>query len=216
MTDKPAGRPDLVPSKLTIADKEACIRLYFCADHYAGATGNVNSCPMCVRGYIKRRHGADVFEHTPVHIAPDYGLGPAVCGVKRPFTGATNPRRVTCPDCLIVDYFNQEGVTNPLDNWEPAPLPPKPEPAEPPHMGPQHEHDCDACIFLGSRSYAGQMHDLFFCPPNKFNERGNLIARRGPLGDYVSGMDFVDREPMLAVAAILALRGGHMSLTAVA
>lgn len=205
-----------VPSKLTPTQKHEVVSLYYCPLHYAGATGNVNSCPICVRGYIKRHHGADVFDHTPVHLAPEDDPDATVCGLPRPFVSTSYPRRVTCPDCLIVDYFNQEGVTNPLDNWEPAPLPPKPEPAEPLHAGPQHEHDCHACIFLGSRSYAGQMHDLFFCPPNKFNERGNLIARRGPLGDYVSGMDFVDREPMLAVAAILALRGGHMSLTAVA
>lgn len=196
-----------IPYRLTTEDKLATSRLYYCSNHLADATGNRHTCPACVRHDINVRHGS---LYKLVHLLSAGDLDATVCGIaKRPFVSTSKPSRVTCPDCLIVDYTNKHG--NPIDNWEPAPAP-KPEPAEPPHVGPQHEHDCEACIFLGSRSYAGQMHDLFWCPPNKFNERGNVIARRGPLGDYVSGMDFIDREPMLAVAAILALKAGHLSM----
>ncbi len=91
------------------------------------------------------------------------------------------------------------------------PLPPKPEPAVPPHVGPHWEHDCEACIYLGSRYGSGGQWDLYYCPPNKFNDLPNVVARRGEMGDYVSGMSFLDREPMLAVAAILALKQGHLA-----
>lgn len=95
----------------------------------------------------------------------------------------------------------------------PPPLPPKPEPAERPKYdrrnGPHWEHDCEACIFLGSRPHYDREYDLYFC--NAGNTR-NVIARHGIMGDYVSGMPFLDREPMLAVAAILALKAGHFTI----
>jgi hypothetical protein len=93
----------------------------------------------------------------------------------------------------------------------PPPLPPKPEPAEPPHVGPHWEHDCEACIYLGSMPHYDKQYDLYWCPPNKFNERGNVIARHGIMGDYVSGIDWIDREPMLAIAAVLAMKAGHLT-----
>lgn len=106
---------------------------------------------------------------------------------------------------------------NPLDaGWTSPPPAPKPEPAEPPHTGPHWEHDCELCIYLGSRSHCEWEYDLYVCPPNKFNDLPNLVARRGEMGDYVSGLSWVDREPMLAVAAILAMRQGHMSPSAIA
>lgn len=90
---------------------------------------------------------------------------------------------------------------------------PAPEPAERPkydrHNGPHWEHDCEACIFLGSRPHYDREYDLYFC--NAGNTR-NVIARHGIMGDYVSGMPFLDREPMLAVAAILALKAGHFTI----
>ena len=91
--------------------------------------------------------------------------------------------------------------------------PSKPKPAERPkydrHNGPHWEHDCDACIFLGSRPHYDREYDLYFC--NAGNTR-NVIARHGTMGDYLSGMSFLDREPMLAVAAILALKAGHFTI----
>lgn len=255
--------PKGVPSKLSTDQKEEVIRLYYCSLHYYGATGNVNTCPMCVRGYIKRHHGADVLDHTPVHLAPQDDPDNTTCGLARPFVSTSFPRRVTCPDCLIVDYFEQEGVTNPVDNWEPAPLPPKPEPgriigyhcathnfhctgkmalqlhvngtfgdcaagpvredaepsllppkpepAEPPHVGPHWEHDCESCIYLGSVPHCDRQYDLYWCPPEGADATGNIVARHGIMGDYVSGMNWILREPILATAAVMAMRQGHLS-----
>lgn len=90
-------------------------------------------------------------------------------------------------------------------------LPPKPEPAEPPHDGPHWRHDCDACIYLGSLPHYDKQYDLYWCPPNKFMEEGNLVARHGTMGDYVSGMSWLLREPILATAAIFAMREGHLA-----
>lgn len=41
----------------------------------------------------------------------------------------------------------------------------------------RHEHDCDACIFMGHF----EDNDLWFCPGDK-----SLISRYGPDGDYRS------------------------------
>lgn len=58
---------------------------------------------------------------------------------------------------------------------------------------PIHEHDCDECHFLGN--YEGEM-DLYY------HKRGDetVIARYGEMGDYMSGLYFVDRNPALAEA----------------
>jgi hypothetical protein len=202
--------PSPADSTLTLDQKLSAIRLYFCADHYPGGVGNKHTCPVCVRDNIGRRHGASAPMSGLIAVHLTESAGDSICGKSRPYVGTSERRRVTCPDCLIVDYTSAPG-NDPLDSWTPPPPSPKPEPAEPPHVGPHWEHDCETCIYLGTRYGSGRQWDLYFCPPNKFNERGNVIARRGPLGDYVSGMGFVDREPMLAVAAILAMKAGHLT-----
>ena len=212
-SNRPTPKSDIIPGALSLEHKEAAIRMCYCPDHWNGGNGTVYSCPVCVRSSIRARRGADALRLHPVHLVGKDDAGQddpdnTICGLVRPFASTPFHPRVTCPDCLIVDYMRSEGL---IDN-DPAPLPPKWEPAEPPHSGPKWEHDCPGCIYLGSRSHYEYEYDLYYCPPNKFSAKPNLVARRGVDGDYVSGLDWVEREPMLAVAAILALREGHLSL----
>jgi hypothetical protein len=45
---------------------------------------------------------------------------------------------------------------------------------------PFHEHDCDACIFLGRYKGASKV-DLYYCPDHE-----EFVARYGQVGDYYS------------------------------
>jgi hypothetical protein len=67
-------------------------------------------------------------------------------------------------------------------------------------LEPKHEHDCDACVYLGS----DQWYDYYFCP------RGDqtLIARYGPDGQYDSGMCFYGRNGSITEAGNRAIARG--------
>lgn len=202
---RPAGRSWLIPPELTAEHKEAAVRMCYCPDHWHMGNGTEFSCPVCVRQDIDKRHPEAITREIPIHLIPADQSGP-VCGGTW-VRGHIDHKEVTCPDCLIVDYMRTEG----LIGAEPEP------PAESIriHGGPHWEHDCDRCIFLGSRPGSGREWDLYWCPPNPLMSKGNVIARHGIMGDYVSGMEWIDREPMLAVAAILAMRTGHLSPSAI-
>jgi hypothetical protein len=49
-------------------------------------------------------------------------------------------------------------------------------------MDMRHEHDCACCTYLGQH----EQYDLHYCGRG----RPTVIARFGPDGDYLSGMDF--------------------------
>lgn len=149
----------------------------------------------------------------------------------------TDRTRVECPDCLIVGYIQRYVeapedpkvtskftepplVTSPYKevpvDWSRKPIAEVVAEAERRrearnHQSPHWEHDCDSCEYLGSRSHCDREYDLYYCPPSKFSKgKPNLIARHGLLGDYVSGLDWIDREPILALAFVLALRQGRI------
>jgi hypothetical protein len=64
---------------------------------------------------------------------------------------------------------------------------------------PRWEHDCVDCTWLGSLGDA----DLYACilgvGPDNLRIQ-TVIARYGPDGEYVSGLDFVNQNPRLAAA----------------
>ena len=45
---------------------------------------------------------------------------------------------------------------------------------------PFHEHDCDACVFLGKYDGASKV-DLYYCPAHE-----EFVARYGQMGEYYS------------------------------
>lgn len=53
-------------------------------------------------------------------------------------------------------------------------------------LEPRYPHNCGKCIFLGRH----EQWDLYHCA-NGINE--TVIARKGPDGDYMSGMRFAER-----------------------
>lgn len=59
-------------------------------------------------------------------------------------------------------------------------------------MRPVHEHDCDACQFLGHIDG----HDLYWHP----NTPTTYIARYGAGPDYTSGPGTSDYQPLLKIA----------------
>lgn len=63
---------------------------------------------------------------------------------------------------------------------------------------PKHEHDCDRCNFVGNYTHNGEELDLYHCVGGFDGE--TVIARYGEMGDYMSGLYFVDRNPALAEA----------------
>jgi hypothetical protein len=91
---------------------------------------------------------------------------------------------------------------------------------------PQFDHDCSACIFLGSVSYSKDSEeykksrykitdfDLYFCP----SELNLLIARYGSDGDYFDRDSYelddqvnIDKFPGLVEARKRAIELGHLS-----
>lgn len=62
----------------------------------------------------------------------------------------------------------------------------------PESMVPHHQHDCDACIYLGSSTKqsswlppdSNQAWDFYYCPATIGD--GSIIARHGEYGDYYS------------------------------
>lgn len=67
---------------------------------------------------------------------------------------------------------------------------------------PQHQHDCDECVFLGVHN----KYDLYFCEVTP-----TVIARYGVDGDYISGLAFITSVPELAVAAVRAIAKGLLT-----
>lgn len=66
----------------------------------------------------------------------------------------------------------------------------------------RYEHDCDECDFLGR--FEGD--DLYFCD---IEYNPTVISRHSSRpDDYISGMDFVEKIPVLAIAHTLAVRRG--------
>ncbi len=51
---------------------------------------------------------------------------------------------------------------------------------------PQHEHDCDRCVFIKNGLVAGGLQDWWLCPSAVAPDGGSLIARFGVDGDYAS------------------------------
>jgi hypothetical protein len=119
----------------------------------------------------------------------------------------------TCPDCL--SYYRPEN----------DPLAPKVEREDGPDYAladqapddrssagnrhapaPRFKHDCNTCIYLGSETVGGHLHDLYFHPDTS---HPSVIARESSEpGDYRSGLSFVDRDGALALAYIRAQRRG--------
>jgi len=79
---------------------------------------------------------------------------------------------------------------------------------------PVHVHDCGSCVFLGTRSGNGKRYDLYYCPSREESTIPSVIARYGADADYISGLEFISIEPMLAQAFVLALQAGHISTSA--
>jgi hypothetical protein len=81
---------------------------------------------------------------------------------------------------------------------------------------PNHQHDCSACIYLGSirdrenaaAGYQDRFIDLYLCPKGT----KTVIGRYGIDGEYTSGLGFADSSPVLAVAAMRAQILGHLTL----
>ena len=72
-------------------------------------------------------------------------------------------------------------------------------------LGPQFEHDCDHCIFLGR--YDGQ--DLYFHPQRSQIQGDTVISRYGVDGDYSSGLMF-GKEKKLGDPGIQHLRVAYL------
>lgn len=76
---------------------------------------------------------------------------------------------------------------------------------------PVYEHDCEACKWLGPFEFEGQHYELYY-----HDEPKTVIARFGPDGDYVSGLSFIDVDPVITEAAIRAVSEGHLKYEDVA
>lgn len=93
--------------------------------------------------------------------------------------------------------------------------------------GPVHDHDCEACVYLGSTTVSpgerydntgeGTIYDLYFHPRQylddgtRLNET-TLLARWGDAGAYYSGIIFADgRNPLLTEARARAERRGLLA-----
>jgi len=74
---------------------------------------------------------------------------------------------------------------------------------------PVHEHDCDICTFLGHARGV----DLWYHPQVGTGPRETVIARRGPDGDYKSGLPLAAADPDLWAARVLAEARGMLHET---
>ena len=73
-------------------------------------------------------------------------------------------------------------------------------------LKPKHPHHCTECVFLGAHIYESVWHDLYYCEQSR--NMPTVIARYGPEGDYISGMQFVNHYPQLKVAEHFAQQKG--------
>jgi RNase P subunit RPR2 len=146
------------------------------------------TCPDCLSYY---RPEDDPAQAPLVHYY-NPSTDSSACGIgrRRPMATSDQWRRVTCPNCRR-SPLAQITVEASRNRHEPAP---------------RFEHDCDACIFLGSETVGGVWHDLYFHPDER---QPSVLARESSEGgDYRSGMNFVDRDGALALAFIRAQRRG--------
>lgn len=97
--------------------------------------------------------------------------------------------KVTCPACRAAG-FEDPGVGNDHDRAK--------SPAA-------WTHDCETCVYLDTVD-GERVHDLYFHPDGR---RPTVIARYGNSGwEYHSGMPLASRDPLLALALVLALKRG--------
>lgn len=121
---------------------------------------------------------------------------------------------VTCPYCLAEYAKTTAGQSGsnpeePMTDAEPVPRP-APYFERFKHewnmtKGPAHQHDCENCAYLGTKAYHPHQWDLYWCDQGG---RPTVIARSGDLGEYTSGLGFVDRDVFLALAYVRAVKAG--------
>lgn len=63
------------------------------------------------------------------------------------------------------------------------------------------QHDCDECIYLGSADRT-RPNDLYV----HVEQYPTVIARYGVDGDYISGLEFAEHIPELALAVVRATK----------
>lgn len=74
-------------------------------------------------------------------------------------------------------------------------------------QGPHHEHDCEDCLYVGSRRLVhieGEpqiWHDFYVCPAEPLN----LVYRWGDQGDYGSNARFFPHSTRMQICYELAL-----------
>lgn len=66
-----------------------------------------------------------------------------------------------------------------------------------------HEHDCETCLYLGTRIDRERTYDLYVDLV-----QGTLVARHGKDSDYISGAGAALVHGMLAIAMLLAVHKG--------
>jgi len=177
-----------------------CLRVHAIEEETAGPPAVTNSWEM-------------------THQLVNDGRRTALCGVPTSGPGAfgwysSSPELVTCPHCITITSreaeknmttermseklarttqdSEQERVTSAhRHDWEMV-------------DGPKWPHDCEECIYLGTKFYVTTW-DLYHCSQSIHQ---TVIARRGEGGDYVSGIDFIDWDPILALAYVRAQKAG--------
>jgi hypothetical protein len=180
----------------------------------------VVDCRDCLRVNAIETAGAPAVVH---HATPF--ANHTTCGLER-WNNAPREHRtdvhvnalhenVTCPDCINIHSREAEKnmpMTNdtPEAPFEERPIPLQEEITETYRHdwamvdGPKWPHDCDGCTYLGTRWHTVNW-DLYHCSQGG---RPTVIARRGEGEDYISGIEFIDREPMLALAYVRAVQAG--------
>ncbi|QOP66856.1 hypothetical protein SEA_ODYSSEY395_107 [Arthrobacter phage Odyssey395] len=175
-------------------------------------------CRDCLRAKAIETAGAPAVVH---HATPFADR--TTCGLER-WDNAQREHRtdvqtnalhgnVTCPECITIESREAEFFMT--DDTPEAPTEegytPSQEEITEAHRhdwamvdGPKWPHDCDGCTYLGTRWHTVNW-DLYFCDQGG---RPTVIARRGESEDYISGIEFIDREPMLALAYIRAVQAG--------
>jgi hypothetical protein len=170
------------------------------------------SCPDCLRQAALETAGQPAV--TLRHFAESAGGGYTRCGVERgkgvtPCTDMWS--LVTCPDCLNI-HSRESEIPMPEETPEDGiGYGSEQERITAEHRhdwnmvdGPTHVHDCEECIYLGTKYFVAT-YDLYWCSQGT---RPTVIARRGEAGDYESGLDFVDRTPIMALAYVRAMQAG--------
>lgn len=70
---------------------------------------------------------------------------------------------------------------------------------------PAWPHDCEDCVYLGR--VQGKDEDLYVHP----EDAQTVIHRYGrEPEDYISGLDFIEHVPELALAYVRAVKGGYI------